>query len=81
MKKIALKLIDYGFDFEYQNHHINGEKITIPFLDIEIYTHRGQIFYERKGKAKILEETERNYEVIIIKLERRLVTKTSLFKI
>lgn len=75
MKKIALKLIDFGFDFEYRNQNSNGEKIIIPVLDLDIYTHQGQIFYERKGKTKIIKETERNYDVILIKLENRLVKK------
>lgn len=77
MKKIAALLIDFGFEFTYINQNSNGERIAIPLLDLDIYTHQGQIFYERKGKAKILEETERNYDVVLIKLKKRLIKETT----
>ena len=62
MKQIANILMDYGFDFDYENHNSNGESIVAHQLDLKIYIFQ---FYERFFKNKVNKKTLSTYIFIL----------------
>jgi hypothetical protein len=41
MKRIAVKLIEWGVSFQYENHNSNGEEINCHDISLEIKTYQG----------------------------------------
>ena len=58
MKQIANILIDYGFDFDYENRNSNGETIIAHQIDLKVSTYQGTVFFEHDGESEEFEENE-----------------------
>lgn len=79
MKQIANILIDYGFDFDYENHNSNGEKITAHQLDLKVSTYQGTVFFEHDGESEEFEENESTFKRLRSRTEKLLISETSSF--
>ncbi|MFV5696659.1 hypothetical protein ACM55G_14615 [Flavobacterium sp. LB3P122] len=79
MKKIAIKLMEWGVSFNYENHNSNGEEIICIDMSIEIKTYQGQLFFEFEGDKEELEETEKNFTYLCDMIEKIMIAETSSF--
>jgi hypothetical protein len=80
MKQIAGILIDYGFDFDYENHNSNGASITAHQLDLKIYTFQGNVFFEHDGETEEFEENENTFNRLRSRTEKLMISETSSFE-
>ncbi len=80
MKQIANILIDYGFDFDYENRNSNGETITAHQLDLKVSTHQGTVFFEHDGKTLEFEENVETFNRLRSRTEKILISETSSFE-
>ena len=79
MKKIVIKLMEWGVSFQYENHNSNGEEINCHDISLEIKTYQGQLFFEFEGDKEELEETEMNFTYICDMIEKIMIAETSSF--
>ncbi|WP_028890846.1 hypothetical protein [Tenacibaculum sp. 47A_GOM-205m] len=79
MKKIAGILMDYGMDFEYENHGSNGEKIQCCELGIEVSNQNGKIYYQLSAPTETIEESEDAYSMLANMVEQECISETSSF--
>lgn len=79
MKKIALKLIEFGMDFEYEHHGSQGEKIICYQLGLEVSHQNGNIYYSCGSDGEKIEETELNYDRIVSLINQECINETSSF--
>lgn len=79
MKRIAIKLMEWGVSFQYENNNSNGEKIDCYDISLEIKTYQGQLFFEFEGDKEKLEETEMNFTYLCDMIEKIMINETSSF--
>jgi hypothetical protein len=79
MKKIAVKLMEWGVDFQYENHNSNGEEITCYLIGVKIETHQGQLFFELDGEKEEFKETEQNFTHLCNRIDKIMINETSSF--
>lgn len=80
MKQIANILMDYGFDFDYENHNSNGESIIVHQLDLKIYIFKGNVFFEYDGETEEFEENENTFNRLRSRTEKLMISETSSFE-
>lgn len=80
MKQIANILMDYGFDFEYENRKSNGENIIAHQIDLTVSTYQGTVFFEHDGENEEFEENENTFNMLRSRTEKLLIKKTSSFE-
>ena len=79
MKKIVEKLMEHGMSFEYEHRGLLGEKIISHELGLEISNQNGKIYYSLSAPTEILEESEKMYSFLVVKIEEECVAETSSF--
>lgn len=79
MKKIAIKLIEFGFDFDYQSKGSNGERIAVHEIDVVISTYQGQVFFEHEGERDIYKDCEKTFNHLVCEVEKLIIEATSSF--
>lgn len=79
MKKIACKLIEFGFDFEYESRGSNGEKISVHEIDCIISTFQGEVFFEHEGEKEDYKDSEKTFSYLTRKVEKLIIKATSSF--
>jgi hypothetical protein len=80
MKQIANILIDYGFDFEYENRNSNGETIIAHQIDLKVSTYQGTVFFEHNGESEEFEENVETFNRLRSRTEKLLISETSSFE-
>ena len=79
MKKITSILMDYGFDFEYENRGSDGEKILALGLGLEISNQNGKIYFSCMSAPEIFEENEHEYIRLSKVVEQECINETTSF--
>lgn len=79
MIKIIEKLMNFGFDFEYENSGSNGEKITCYALGLEVSNQQGKIYYSCSSIPETYTESPDNYSLIAKAVEQECINETSSF--
>lgn len=65
MNKIAITLIDFGMDFQYENFGSEGEKIPSFTANIEVTLQNGKLYFEYLGQETVLNDSERSIAKIV----------------
>lgn len=73
MEKIAIKLIHFGMDFQYENYGSKGEKIISFTLGIEISIQDGKIYFN----DTVFEENEGNLFKVLALVETACIEETN----
>ncbi|WP_271406592.1 hypothetical protein [Tenacibaculum soleae] len=79
MIKIATILMNYGMDYQYENHGSSGEKIISFELGVEISNQQGKIYYSISSAPETIEESEVAYNFLANKVEEECIAETSSF--
>jgi len=79
MKKLAIKLIECGFSFHYENHNSNGEIIRVDDVCLEIESKEGIIYFDFEGDLEEVSETEKNYDYFCRRIEQIMIDEISSF--
>jgi len=79
MKKVALQLMDYGMDYEYEHNGSQGEKIMSYEVDIKVYTNEGKLILVHNGENEEFGENEAEIDQLVNKVEQICIEETSSF--
>jgi len=79
MKKIVVKLIEYGFSFNFEQRNSSGESIDVGEIDVEIHSYQGIITFVHEGYEEEFEENEQSFDHICNKIEQIMIDETSSF--
>ncbi len=77
MKEIATLLINYGFDFEYQNRNSHGESITLNELSVKVINSQGEFMLETFDEINYFKDDFVNIQRIVKEIEKILIKETN----
>lgn len=77
MKKIAIKLIEFGQSFQYEHNGSDGEILESFELDVKIYNQEGKLTLMYEGELDEVDENERGYDYMCLKLHEIIVEATT----
>ncbi|MGJ8760362.1 MAG: hypothetical protein ACSHXA_07430 [Polaribacter sp.] len=77
MAKIALKLMDFGMDYQYENNGSNGEKIVSFELGLEISNQQGKIYYSCTSVPEVFKESDTMYSYLAELVEKECINETT----
>lgn len=75
--EIALKLMDYGFDFNYENRGSGGETIQEHMIPLRISTAQGKIYFHYQADMEIFEDNEESFNKLVNLIEKILIEETN----
>ena len=79
MKKIVPILMDYGMDFEYENHGSKGEKLICYQLGLEVSNQDGKIYYSCSTVPETFKESDEKYTELAKEVEQECIAETASF--
>lgn len=77
MKEIAGILIDFGIDFQYQNHGSEGEKIISFDTSIEVIREYGVTIFQWHGQSTEIDEAQESFNEILELVKKACIEETA----
>ena len=68
MKKIVLKLMDFGMDFNYEHRGSDGEEIISFELAVKIKIRQGKVTFEHEGEYEEFDENKKAVDYLVLRL-------------
>lgn len=77
MKEIAIKLIEFGMDFEYEHMGSDGERIQCFNMSLRVVIQYGKIYFTYGADRSELEENEKSMSKVLNLLDSAIIEETN----